>query len=57
MKIKFYVLATGNEAILSPDGEEFFINSEGKVVEFVEQLYASFAYHKDRDDLSFKIED
>jgi len=55
MKIKFYDLGTKKEAILSDEGTEFFINHEGIIVEFIEQGYANFYYHKERDDLYYEI--
>ena len=55
MKIRFFDLKTKKDAVLGIDATGFYINECGSVVEFVEQGYASFYCHIDREDVGWEI--
>jgi hypothetical protein len=55
MKIRFFDLKTKEDAKLGIDATGFYVDEYGDVSEFVEQGYASFYCHIDRDDVGWEI--
>ena len=55
MKIRFFDKDTNEDAVLGPEATEFFVDADGRVVEFIEQTYADYYIHIIRSDVDFQI--